>query len=257
MRVASTTSTCVPALTESRYAKSPFSCKGVTDMTRSFLFVASLALLGSTQTTALAADGKALYETTCIACHGAKAQGVIPGIPDLAKGRRLAKPDAELVANILNGFQSNDSPMAMPPKGGNPNLTAADAKAILAYMRTITGTSASPMGAHSVTPTPAPAAAATASAPTAAMAPVPATAAAALAVSSPPPAAAPALQQDMAAFARGAKAWGDNCARCHNMRDPKDLSDRDWKVVTTHMRLRAGLDGQDVRDITAFLQASN
>ncbi|MHB8912098.1 MAG: c-type cytochrome, partial [Lysobacter sp.] len=83
-------------------------------MTRSFLFIASLVLLGSTQTTALAADGKALYETTCVACHGPKAQGTIPGVPDLAKSKRLAKPDAELVTNILNGFQSKGSPMAMP-----------------------------------------------------------------------------------------------------------------------------------------------
>ncbi|WP_162123929.1 cytochrome c [Pseudoxanthomonas taiwanensis] len=67
----------------------------------------------------------------------------------------------------------------------------------------------------------------------------------------------PPAQPDMAAFARGAKAWADNCARCHNMRDPKDLSDDQWKVVTTHMRLRAGLDGREVRDITVFLQGSN
>lgn len=31
--------------------------------------------------------------------------------------------------------------MAMPPKGGNPNLTAADAKALVIYMRTLTGPS--------------------------------------------------------------------------------------------------------------------
>lgn len=66
---------------------------------------------------------------------------------------------------------------------------------------------------------------------------------------SPPP--------DMAAFARGAKAWGDNCARCHAMRDPKEATDRQWKVIATHMRLRAGLDGQQVRDINVFLQGSN
>lgn len=66
---------------------------------------------------------------------------------------------------------------------------------------------------------------------------------------SPPP--------DMAAFARGAKAWGENCARCHNMRDPKEFTDRQWKVIGTHMRLRVGLDGKQVRDITIFLQGSN
>lgn len=108
-------------------------------MRGSCLLIATLFLLGTAQS-AMAADGKALYATTCIACHGPKAQGAIPGVPDLAKGGRLAKPDAELVANILDGFQSKGAPMAMPPKGGNPNLTAADAKAIVIYMRTLTRT---------------------------------------------------------------------------------------------------------------------
>jgi mono/diheme cytochrome c family protein len=71
------------------------------------------------------------------------------------------------------------------------------------------------------------------------------------------PAQAPAAPPDMAAFTRGAKAWADNCSRCHRMRDPKELSDNQWKVSLTHMRLRAGLDGADVRDITVFLTGSN
>lgn len=71
------------------------------------------------------------------------------------------------------------------------------------------------------------------------------------------PVQATAPPPDMAAFARGAKAWADNCGRCHRMRDPKELSDDQWAVVLTHMRLRAGLDGADVRDIAAFLNGSN
>lgn len=62
---------------------------------------------------------------------------------------------------------------------------------------------------------------------------------------------------DMAAFGRGAKAWADNCVRCHAMRDPKSLNDQQWATVVAHMRLRAGLDGQVARDITLFLQGSN
>ncbi len=58
-------------------------------------------------------------------------------------------------------------------------------------------------------------------------------------------------------FVRGAKLWANNCVRCHNMRDPKDLNDREWKVATSHMRVRAGLTGQDSRDILEFLQRSN
>jgi hypothetical protein len=58
-------------------------------------------------------------------------------------------------------------------------------------------------------------------------------------------------------LARGAKAWSDNCARCHNMRDPKEFRDDQWHVIVSHMLVRAGLIGQDARDILTFLQASN
>ncbi|HWR86920.1 MAG TPA: hypothetical protein VN277_00695 [Acidiferrobacterales bacterium] len=56
---------------------------------------------------------------------------------------------------------------------------------------------------------------------------------------------------------RGAMLWADNCARCHNMRDPKEFNDDQWRVVVTHMRVRAGFTGQDTRDMLTFLQASN
>ncbi len=58
-------------------------------------------------------------------------------------------------------------------------------------------------------------------------------------------------------YIRGVKAWGDNCSRCHNMRDPKEFRDDQWKSIVTHMRVRAGLTGQDARDILVFLQTSN
>ena len=56
---------------------------------------------------------------------------------------------------------------------------------------------------------------------------------------------------------RGVQAWTDNCARCHNMRDPKEFRDDQWRVTVTHMRVRAGLTGQETRDILTFLQTSN
>lgn len=196
-------------------------------MNRNFPLTVLVLLAGSLQSAA-AADGRALYEATCIACHGARGQGAVPGVPDLTNGVRLAKPDAELEANILNGFQSKGSPMAMPPKGGNPNLTASDIHALVIYLRSLTAAPPSPSAVAANQP----------------LAPA-------------PDKAQPAPPSDMQAFARGAKAWGENCARCHGMRDPKEFSDRQWKVITTHMRLRAGLDGQQVRDITVFLQGSN
>lgn len=84
------------------------------------------------------------------------------------------------------------------------------------------------------------------------------------AIAAPPPTpvssdvtvAAPPKTDPMA-YARGAKAWAETCSRCHGMRDARQFTDRQWPVITTHMRLRAGLDGQQVRDITLFLQGSN
>jgi len=64
-------------------------------------------------------------------------------------------------------------------------------------------------------------------------------------------------QPDPMQFARGAQTWADNCARCHNMRDPKELRDDQWRTVVSHMRVRGGLTGEEARDVLAFLQGSN
>lgn len=69
--------------------------------------------------------------------------------------------------------------------------------------------------------------------------------------------AAGKVKKDPMQFARGAKAWARTCSRCHNMRSPKELRDDEWEVSATHMRVRANLPGDMVRDIIAFLQASN
>ncbi len=58
-------------------------------------------------------------------------------------------------------------------------------------------------------------------------------------------------------FVRGARAWAENCTRCHNVRDPKELRDDQWKTTVTHMRVRGGLTGQQTRDIIKFMQESN
>jgi len=58
-------------------------------------------------------------------------------------------------------------------------------------------------------------------------------------------------------IARGAKAWSDNCGRCHNYRDPKEFSDKNWDVIVNHMRTLAPLPGATARDIKTFLKASN
>lgn len=85
----------------------------------------------------LTAPPEALYARTCIACHGANGKGAIPGVPDLTApgGPLVTKSDEDLARSILNGLQSRGSPMAMPPRGGNPMLSGEDAAALVRYLR--------------------------------------------------------------------------------------------------------------------------
>jgi len=58
-------------------------------------------------------------------------------------------------------------------------------------------------------------------------------------------------------FAKGAQQWADNCARCHNIRAANELRDDQWITTLFHMRVRAGLTGEEMRNILTFLQESN
>jgi len=90
--------------------------------------IAAVAITGS--------SGRETFNQTCVSCHGQDGTGAFPGVPDFASGDGpLSKPDDVLVGNIINGFQSPGSPMAMPPKGGNPNLSASDVNSVLKYIR--------------------------------------------------------------------------------------------------------------------------
>ena len=81
-------------------------------------------------------SGAEIYARTCVPCHGVDGRGSLPGVPDLTdRDSRLAKPDDELLRNMLEGYQSPGSPMAMPAKGGNANLTESDLRKVLRYLR--------------------------------------------------------------------------------------------------------------------------
>src|SRR5436190_4209724 len=76
--------------------------------------------------------GKATYESTCVACHGAGIAGA-PKFGDAAAWKdRIAQGKPKLYEHALKGFQGKAG--VMPPKGGNTALPDADVKAAVDYM---------------------------------------------------------------------------------------------------------------------------
>ena len=90
----------------------------------SLLAMAGLGLASS----ATAADGKAVYEGTCVVCHGTGAVGAPKFGDKAAWAPRIATGKAALMASALKGKN------AMPPKGGNSNLTEEEVSAAIDYM---------------------------------------------------------------------------------------------------------------------------
>lgn len=80
-----------------------------------------------------AADGKAVYEQTCQACHAADKKTGAPKIGDKVGWQdRIAKGGAELVKNAIDGIQGYDG--TMPARGGNPKLTDEEVKAAVIFL---------------------------------------------------------------------------------------------------------------------------
>lgn len=74
------------------------------------------------------ADGAALYQTSCFACHGTGVANA-PKLGDSAAwAARIAKGEEALVSNAINGTGG------MPAKGGNASLSDDEIRAIVAYM---------------------------------------------------------------------------------------------------------------------------
>jgi len=81
-------------------------------------------------------NGREKYEETCVACHGEKGKPTMPGIPDFTSRKGpLKKPNGKLVKSIIDGIDRPAADLAMPPMGGNPDLTEEDVRDILSYMR--------------------------------------------------------------------------------------------------------------------------
>jgi cytochrome c5 len=112
----------------------------VTDMHNIRLLVCMIGIVvGSCPLLVYASDtvrGEAIYNTTCLVCHGSDGAGDMPGVADLTrKGGGLNLEDTILLSRMLNGYQSSGSSMAMPPRGGDSSLTESDLKDVLKFMR--------------------------------------------------------------------------------------------------------------------------
>lgn len=86
---------------------------------------ATLLIMGST---ALAAEGKAVYDKTCASCHDAGLAGAPKPGDQAAWQQRIAQGRDTLYQSVLNGKG------VMPPKGGNASLSEADIKAAVDYL---------------------------------------------------------------------------------------------------------------------------
>jgi mono/diheme cytochrome c family protein len=73
------------------------------------------------------ANGKVLYESKCVICHGVGGTPVMPGIPVFSKGESLDKDKAELKKSILEGaIPEGGMAPPMPPMQGQLNDSEID-----------------------------------------------------------------------------------------------------------------------------------
>ncbi|MFP4324196.1 MAG: c-type cytochrome [Anaerolineales bacterium] len=88
------------------------------------------------------AEGQANYGIYCVACHGPQARGLDGLGPGLRENAFLAERDDEAVLQFLIQGRPADHPqnvsgVAMPARGGYPNLADDDLRTIIAYLRAL------------------------------------------------------------------------------------------------------------------------
>jgi len=102
----------------------------------------------------LLADGRRLYASHCLDCHGAEGEGKAPAYPPLAGNRAVTlTPAVNAIRMVLNGgfppgTAGNPRPYGMPPYGHE--LDDAQVAAVLTYVRTSWGNAAAPVTAQEV-----------------------------------------------------------------------------------------------------------
>jgi len=102
----------------------------------------------------LLAQGRRLYESHCVDCHGADGKGKAPAYPPLAGNRAVTlSPAVNAIRMVLNGgfppgTAGNPRPYGMPPY--SHELNDAQVAAVLTYVRASWGNDAPPVGTPDV-----------------------------------------------------------------------------------------------------------
>jgi disulfide bond formation protein DsbB len=89
----------------------------------------------------LVEQGERNFSIFCTACHGPDAEGIQGLGPSLLASDFVnAQTDDELLAFVIEGravdHRDNATGIAMPPRGGYPNLSDEQITSIIAFLRT-------------------------------------------------------------------------------------------------------------------------
>lgn len=84
------------------------------------------------------ADGATVFADTCSACHGEDGKGAegMNGVPDFTTSDAIwAKSDDELTQSVINGIAKPGAEVTMPPRAGDDELSDAQIKETVIYIR--------------------------------------------------------------------------------------------------------------------------
>jgi mono/diheme cytochrome c family protein len=57
------------------------------------------------------------------------------------------------------------------------------------------------------------------------------------------------------ALAEGKTLFENNCAKCHNLYNPKDFSSEQWQSILIRMQKEAGLDYTQIASISNYINS--
>lgn len=81
-------------------------------------------------------DGAQLYMQNCMVCHADDGAGAMPGVSDLSESTKWKSfSDKQLIEVLNKGVNKPGATVVMPAKGGNPDLTNSELKAIVLFLR--------------------------------------------------------------------------------------------------------------------------